>query len=310
MDANEPHARMIWAAHILRLLTQGRSQPSLQQDVASTDELKMGGNVETDESDDDWDVVEDEDGALTDMAGQLSKSTKDNREKFLDCLAEILSPAPGALSVTATFMARAKIEAPWNVVNWKWIVKLRSLVADINGSRIWVPDESCTSCLPHPLGCTRGFRHAQHDFEQLVDLVQDPVKLQQNSFDRLVILAATALHCPTFRYKLSGSQKGRHGKDILRALRFLARIATNLQILIDIARSYPQLSNLKVCMVSASTLVAPLEQEFRVSLKEAWQRLELPKNPKGLGKRFKVLNDASSIKLCGQKLHVHAEVQL
>lgn len=80
-------ARVVWATHILYYLTENRSHNELQQTDAADEEESL----EYKELD-----VE------TETAVVLQSSKESIRSKFLDCIAQLLSPSKGWKSVTAT----------------------------------------------------------------------------------------------------------------------------------------------------------------------------------------------------------------
>lgn len=85
-DYEQRIAHVVWAAHILSYLTGGRSNTTL-----SVPEL-----------DDDEDLDADKLEVKTDQAGGLTDSDRSLRFKFLDCVAELLSPSRGWQHVVAT----------------------------------------------------------------------------------------------------------------------------------------------------------------------------------------------------------------
>ena len=84
---DERIAHVVWAAHILSYLTNNRSHVELQQpnDAQEDEELDLG----------------DED-AETERMAVLQGPRESIRSKFLDCVAQLLSPSKGWESVTAT----------------------------------------------------------------------------------------------------------------------------------------------------------------------------------------------------------------
>jgi len=88
-------ARIIWAAHILSYLTKQQSNVRLQGL-----QIEAAGEDEEDELDDE---LEDEQlDAATEKTVSLSASQESIRFRFLDCVAQLLSPSKGWDYVTAT----------------------------------------------------------------------------------------------------------------------------------------------------------------------------------------------------------------
>jgi hypothetical protein len=89
-NGKESFAHVVWAAHILSYLTKRRSQTGL---VRTTDLGDEADNQEYDGQDVDF---------KTETATALSSPIDALRQKFLDCLAELLSPSKGWDDVTST----------------------------------------------------------------------------------------------------------------------------------------------------------------------------------------------------------------
>lgn len=86
-------ARIVWAAHILSYLTKGRSHEQLH---GTDDNVEYTDNE--DESSDDDQVCETEKNMI------LTGPRDSVRRKFLDCIAQLMSPCKGWDGVTATAM--------------------------------------------------------------------------------------------------------------------------------------------------------------------------------------------------------------
>ncbi|KAF7866920.1 hypothetical protein EAF04_005761 [Stromatinia cepivora] len=86
MEIEERVAHIVWAAHILFYLTKTKTNVGLQQDS----------------SDDEEEVDCNEIDAVTERTSILQCSKTSIRSKFLDCLAQLLSPSKDGCSVTAT----------------------------------------------------------------------------------------------------------------------------------------------------------------------------------------------------------------
>ena len=85
-------ARVIWAAHIISYLSKSRSHSELHEAESKTEEY----DSDTDEPSDDETDYE------TEKTVVLSGSRNSVRRKFLDCIAQLLSPCKGWDGVTAT----------------------------------------------------------------------------------------------------------------------------------------------------------------------------------------------------------------
>jgi hypothetical protein len=86
-------ARVVWAAHILYCLTKTRSHEEV---------LEAASNVESDSDTDD--SSDDDTDYETEKNAILSGPQDSIRRKFLDCIAQLLSPCKGWDWVTATAM--------------------------------------------------------------------------------------------------------------------------------------------------------------------------------------------------------------
>ncbi|KAL3441576.1 hypothetical protein BJX65DRAFT_313664 [Aspergillus insuetus] len=91
----ERTAHIVWAAHIVSYLTRKRSQPPLHD---TNNEPAHHGNGDTDETSDC------ESDYQTERAVVLSGTRDSVRRKFLDCVAQLLSPCKGWDGVTAAGM--------------------------------------------------------------------------------------------------------------------------------------------------------------------------------------------------------------
>jgi len=100
---SDEYAQVVWAAHILSYLNPyttiaGASLPDAPQDAESG---PSGGNSDSD-SDDDLDNESDTADTTNHTATFLGAYDKPIREKFLNCIAELLSHTKGGKHVTAT----------------------------------------------------------------------------------------------------------------------------------------------------------------------------------------------------------------
>ncbi|KAJ8060028.1 hypothetical protein OCU04_011639 [Sclerotinia nivalis] len=87
MEIEERVAHIVWAAHILSYLTKTRNNVELQQNSCDDDEEELDCN---------------ELDAATERTSILQCSSTSIRSKFLDCLAQLLSPSKDERSVVAT----------------------------------------------------------------------------------------------------------------------------------------------------------------------------------------------------------------
>ncbi|PWY84008.1 hypothetical protein BO83DRAFT_413530 [Aspergillus eucalypticola CBS 122712] len=96
-NLQEEHiARVVWAAHILAYLTEGRSHAQVEKvvdDVASDTDSEIETEVAVDDTD-----------TATAKAVPLSASRESVLRKFLDCICQLLSPSKGWEGVTAASM--------------------------------------------------------------------------------------------------------------------------------------------------------------------------------------------------------------
>lgn len=93
-------ARLVWSAHILFYLSRSQSQPPLVvSDGLRRDDVS---NVDRTDVNEDWD--EEHEDFRSDIVDNLTNSGEAVQKKFLDALAEVLSPSKGWHAVTVTML--------------------------------------------------------------------------------------------------------------------------------------------------------------------------------------------------------------
>jgi len=150
---SKEYARVVWASHILSYLNpytcstvDGPSRPNLVPDVLPED---------LDDSKDDWDDDLDTDAIIAAEAPDyLAVRDEPIREKFLDCVAELLAHTKGGKHVAATALREKEnsvevdvaSNSPFSVEDDQWLACLSHFLANCGERRTTAADDT-TYCV-------------------------------------------------------------------------------------------------------------------------------------------------------------------
>jgi len=337
-------AHVIWAAHILWILSANRGQQSLI--LEDLDDCF--------ESDDDFG----DDATDTGHPNLLTSYNEGLRIKFLNGLAELLSPAKGwnyvcatairamramrarptrntelhfgisltsmtmkvtqlSLPLFASFVLTKAIERKLDTYRDRWDEFLRATVT-YNFRRIdkWIDDvrekfgqeKDCQRKSTCGLDCRTEGPSDNNDLRELISIL-GTVKTPDLRY-RAVVFAEklSTSSCAELQNVMSQFAIGGKIENLKRALAFLARPITILRLLIKTARLLPNFRNIQFQCLRPPKPIR-IAKQFRVTAKEAWLALGLPDHPARLQKALERRMDNFK-SLCSRPFSVHAEIQL
>ncbi|KAF2671342.1 hypothetical protein BT63DRAFT_438807 [Microthyrium microscopicum] len=315
-------ARVVWAAHILSYLTKTRSHSELQQ----PDTTEEGEGLQCGELD-----------AYTERAVILQGSRESIRSKFLDCIAQLLSPKAGRVSprqrcvngkilptYTLREMTALGIEIEYckklkeylsNEVHKHSSPDFECMAIAYTGRRVdnWVETlrNLLKSVLNRQKWSTKRWSGSQQAFTTWLNFIEllHQKDIGAASFrEKVVQQAYECVSSVDVQQLLNSNFEAKVGEKLWYALKFLARPIIDCRILWHIASLQSQFRDIRISPVSSSprTTISPA---YQIHIQDAWAQL-FYNSPSEAHLRSLAAFSERFQKKCAKSYRLHAETQL
>ncbi|KAL2845541.1 hypothetical protein BJX68DRAFT_256734 [Aspergillus pseudodeflectus] len=311
-------AHIVWAAQILSYLTKKESQPPLHD---TNNEPDYDSNSDTDES------IDSESDCHTERAEVLSGPRDSVGRKFLDCIAQLLSPCKGWDGVTAAGMrggehgvvvhvasndgfrphlagisgseqgmvARASPPTVFEIVSINyasrrvddWISGFQNMMANCGNDRAW------------RLQAEPGYEAAAAAWTEMLHLLA--------GFDHQE-RAYKCVRAPLLRGWLVDAFGAKNGVKLWGQLNFIARPILDCRLLREITIREPQFQRAEILLLPTPSKTV-LDSEYVLDIFEAWEQLGLGTAPEPVFIILQLRRDHFR-EACAEPFSLHAEMQL